>query len=265
MKKIYTFLAIALSISASKAQNIPVDFEPAGYGATWTWTCFENDVNPSLEIVANPSTSGLNPSATVAKFTALQAGNPWAGCETQHGSDIGTFDITSSNSIIRIMVYKTKISNVGIKLVTNTAASLGEILVPNTVINQWEQLTFDFSAHIGGMTYDQLVIFPDFVARPADDIIYFDNIFGEAAALGTEEQAQTNISIAPNPTENELTITSDLAFDQIEIFNMLGERVLEFNNTPNSFPIDLSSLENGLFIVKMRQGNYVSVQKVNKI
>jgi len=36
------------------AQNSPIDFETGGYGATWTWTVFENGDNPSLEIVTNP-------------------------------------------------------------------------------------------------------------------------------------------------------------------------------------------------------------------
>ena len=42
------------------AQNSPIDFETGGYGATWTWTVFENSGNPPLEIVTNPNTGGLN-------------------------------------------------------------------------------------------------------------------------------------------------------------------------------------------------------------
>lgn len=185
MKNIYLTLS-ALTFSAlCFGQNVPVDFETGGYGASWTWTVFEDFTNPPLEIVPNPDPSGINTSPTVAKFTALQAGQPWAGCETLHGSDIGTYAINANNYIITVMVYKTTISNVGIKLVTAGNASLGEILVPNTLVNQWEQLTFDFSAHIGGMTYDQLVFFPDFIARSADDIIYFDNIWGPTVCAPT--------------------------------------------------------------------------------
>ncbi|MBT6438636.1 MAG: hypothetical protein HOK72_02950, partial [Flavobacteriales bacterium] len=73
-------------------QNIPIDFEPGGFGDNWTWTVFENNSNPALEIVPNPSPSSINNSSTVAKFRALMAGMPFAGCETMHGSDIGTFN-----------------------------------------------------------------------------------------------------------------------------------------------------------------------------
>ena len=120
------------------AQNSPIDFETDGYGAAWTWTVFENDNNPSLEILTNPNIGGINSSATVAMFTALQAGQPWAGCESLHGSDIGSFSFDSTNCIIKIMVWKDVISDVGIKFADATSAAQPEIKVANTLINQWE-------------------------------------------------------------------------------------------------------------------------------
>ena len=90
MKTIYTLVLLFVTIFPF-AQNVPIDFELGGNGLNWTWTTFENDTNPALEIVANPDPSGINTSATVAKFTALQTGQPWAGCESMHGSDIGSF------------------------------------------------------------------------------------------------------------------------------------------------------------------------------
>jgi hypothetical protein len=158
-----------------------IDFETPGFGAAWTWNVFENGSNPPLAFVANPNASGINTSSTVAKFTALQAGNPWAGTETAHGQMGITWDLSASNAKIRIMVYKTKISDVGIKLANPAGGAQVEIKVANTKINQWEELVFDFSSRIGngldGSTnIDQIIIFPDFIARGADDVIYFDNI-----------------------------------------------------------------------------------------
>jgi gliding motility-associated-like protein len=166
---------LGLSVSA---QNAPIDFEPNGHGANWNWKVFENGYNPPLVVVQNPDTNGINTSPNVARFEALQQGQPFVGCESMHGTDIGTFTIDQDNYIIRIMVYKTAISDVGIKLVRWDNWSLGEIKVANTKTHEWEQLEFDFSAHIG-LTYDQIVIFPDFTARPADRTIYFDNVWGD--------------------------------------------------------------------------------------
>ena len=179
MKKQYLLLMFLAGIFTAISQNAPIDFEAGGNGADWTWTVFENDTNPPLEIVVNPDPSGINTSETVAKFTALQLGQPYAGVESMHGSDIGPFDLTASNALVNIMVYKTKISDVGIKYVTPPGGAQMELKVANTVVNQWELITIDFSDYIGlGETtgLDQIVIFPDFIARDADDVIYFDNI-----------------------------------------------------------------------------------------
>mgnify|MGYP000489344177 FL=1 len=160
--------------------NGPIDFETGGYGANWTWTVFENSENPpALEIVSNPNSSGINTSSTVAKFTALSSGAAYAGCESQHGSDIGSFKFDSNNSIVKIMVYKTVISDVGLKFVESDGEAQPEVKVANTKTNEWEELTFNLSGSIGkGKTgiIDQIVIFPDFKDRSSDHIIYFDNI-----------------------------------------------------------------------------------------
>ena len=126
-------ITLLLFIGLAWGQNSPIDFETGGYGATWTWTVFENSGNPPLEIVTNPNTGGINSSATVAKFTALQAGQPWAGCESLHGADIGSFSFESTNCIIKIMVWKDVISDVGIKFVDATSAAQPEIKVANTL------------------------------------------------------------------------------------------------------------------------------------
>ncbi|CAI8382235.1 MAG: Uncharacterised protein [Porticoccaceae bacterium UBA1117] len=186
MKNIYIALITLLIPSTFFCQITPIDFEPTGNGALFSWSCFENSSNPPLLISNNPDPTGINTSSTVAEFTALQSGQPWAGCETLHGSDIGSFSIDATNYNVKIMVWKTKISDVGIKLVTAAGWSTGEVKIPNTVIHQWEEITFDFSSHIqNGQTYDQLVVFPDFITRSADDIIYFDNILFEGDACSS--------------------------------------------------------------------------------
>ena len=221
------------------AQNSPIDFETGGYGATWTWTVFENDNNPSLEIVTNPNTGGLNSSATVAMFTALQAGQPWAGCESLHGADIGSFSFDSTNCIIKIMVWKDVISDVGIKFVDATSAAQPEIKVANTLINQWEELTFDFSSRIGvyPVVKDQIVIFPDFdlAGRTQDNICYFDNIsFSPSNSVGVDNRSETlpqGFALEqnfPNPFNPFTTLRYDLPEDalvNITIYDMMGRVV----------------------------------------
>ena len=77
------------------------------------------------------------------------------------------------------MVYKTTISPVGLKFATPAGGSTGEILVSNTLVNQWEELTFDFTAVINAPTstgIDQIIVFPDFTQRSDNNVCYIDNI-----------------------------------------------------------------------------------------
>jgi len=180
---VFVVVSSLLLMSNLIAQNNPINFEAGGFGANWTWTVFENNTNPPLEIIPNPDQSGINTSSTVAKFTALQSGNPWAGCESAHGTtDLGPFILDATNSTIKIMVWKSVISDVGIKLVSATGWSQGELKVSNTLVNQWEELTFNFAGYLNPPPaegqLDQIVVFPDFnlAGRTQDNVIYFDNI-----------------------------------------------------------------------------------------
>lgn len=148
-----------------------IDFEPAGVGAGWDWTVGENDDNPPLEFIANPVSGGINTSPTVAKFTARQTGNPWALVFTD---DDGEFTFDAGNATVTIMVYKATTSPVHIKFEGGTGTPI-ELIDSNTVVNQWQELTYDFSAAIGE-TFSRIVIIPDFYARPQENIVYMDNI-----------------------------------------------------------------------------------------
>jgi hypothetical protein len=193
----FTFILLVLFASVSFAQNAPVNFESDGYGADWTWTVFENDTNPALEIIANPDASGINTSDSVAKFTALQTGAAWAGVESAHGTtDLGPFVLNATNSTIKIMVWKSVISDVGIKLVANSGWAQVELKVANTLVDEWEELSFDFSDYPNPPEaegqYDQIVIFPDFNldGRGQTNIAYFDNItFNPSEGIADEPSA----------------------------------------------------------------------------
>ena len=279
-------IALLLFIGLAWGQNSPIDFETGGYGATWTWTVFENGSNPSLEIVTNPNTGGINSSATVAKFTALQTGQPWAGCESQHGSDIGTFSLDATNSTVKIMVYKTVISDVGLKFVIPSSGSLGEIKVSNTVTNEWEELTFDFSSHIGlpeAIGIDQIVVFPDFDlgGRTQDNIIYFDNISFYSNSVGVDNRSETfpqgfvleqNF---PNPFNPSTTLRYELPEDglvNVTIYDMMGRQVstlvsnhqtagyksIQWNAT-NDFGKPVSA---GVYLYQIQAGEFVQTKKM---
>ncbi|MDB4347318.1 T9SS type A sorting domain-containing protein [Bacteroidia bacterium] len=193
MKKITTLCSLVLLTGLSYAQNAPIDFESGGEGAApWTWEVSDNETNPALEFVANPNMVAPNTSAMVAKFTARALGNPWALC---FSDSIGSFTFDANNSTVKIMVWKTRMSDVAIKFeeVGNSSTAI-EMKVANTKTSEWEELTFDFSS-VNGNTYDRMAIIPDFLARTAENVLYFDNITFSSGVTLSEPMVA-----APNPT-----------------------------------------------------------------
>jgi hypothetical protein len=202
-------------VLSSPTHNI--NFEPSGVGATWNWVVAENGDNPPLEFIANPVSGGINTSATVAKFIARQSGNPWALFFTD---DNGTFTFNSNNSIVKIMVYKSVISPVHFKVEGGTGTPT-ELVGANTLVNQWEELTFDFSGVIG-QTYNRIVIIPDFTARTQNNTIYIDNI----------RVPQGQVVVVPEPTVPAPTPTVP-ANNVISVFSEAYNNIPNTNFTPN--------------------------------
>ncbi len=255
MKSIFTIL-LSLLTSALISQNIPINFELNGNGANWTWTTFENDLNPPLEIIDNPDTTGINKSLTVAKYTALQTGNPWAGFESMHGSDIGSFSFNSSNCTVKIMVWKSVISDVGLKFVSPSSAAQPEIKIPNTKINEWEEIIFDFSTLIGVFPeiIDQIVVFPDFDlnGRSQDNITYIDNIYGSANNSNSIlENDKNSITIYPNPSNGTLNFSNiPKNAKRLIICDITGKELISETINSNEFIIDNSK--------KLKPGTYIA-------
>ena len=190
------FLALSMILLA---QYTTIDFESAASGSGWNWVMGENGSNPPLAFPANPVSGGINTSATVAHFTATAGGQPWALC---FSDDMENFQFNATNTIVKIMVYKPRVSPVAIKFEGGSTPI--ELQVPNTLVNQWEELTFDFSGSIGN-SYGRIVIIPDFAPRSQDMQIYFDNIRIPQANIAPP--AVPTVA-APTPTHNASNVIS---------------------------------------------------------
>jgi choice-of-anchor B domain-containing protein len=75
----------------------------------------------------------------------------------------------------------------------------------------------------------------------------------KAPSLGVSESDQLGFSIYPNPSENNITIKStNDPITIVEIYNVLGQRVLNLNFSERlSENINISSLNSGLYLVKI--------------
>ena len=71
-----------------------------------------------------------------------------------------------------------------------------------------------------------------------------------------------NLAIYPNPACNEIRV-ENVAGAQISIFNIAGQEVMSIENADANATINVSNLTEGLYIVRMVNGNEVATSKVN--
>jgi hypothetical protein len=146
----------------------PIDYETVGNN--WTWNIFSQGTGGLDTVVANPSIGGLNTSANCLKIVVGANGDPWAGVWC---SDFPDMTISADNCIIKILVYKDVTSRFNLKLEPPNVDHFDS----NTVVNQWEELTFDYTSAIG-TTGTVLTLIPDQEAgsRTHASVNYIDYI-----------------------------------------------------------------------------------------
>jgi hypothetical protein len=259
--------------------NVTFDltFEPGTAGSdAFMWDVFENGpAAPPLEVVANPNPSGVNTSATVAKFTSMAGESEWAGCANQHGT-IWEWELDGTSTTLTIDVYKSVISDVMVKIVNTTNGTIYAVLQPNTVINQWETLTYDISglgSHGENHNVDTIVVHSDIVLpRATDNISYFDNISWEGlktkeaqTVLGVSDFETTKFTVYPNPTKNVWNINSNgQVLNSISVFDVSGKQVKSLKPNSNETVIDASNLNTGLYFVRLESNSGIETIKLIK-
>ncbi len=172
MKRLLLFSLLFITVSVF-AQAPYIDYETVGND--WVFTIFSQGTGGMYDVVPNPSKGGINTSDSVAMLTIGIDGDPWGGVWSE---DITQFTLDATNSTITVMVYKDTISDFNLKLEAPGGGGWAhDNNVPNTLINQWEQLVFDYTADIG-QTVGRLTVIPDFQlpTRYHASVNYWDNI-----------------------------------------------------------------------------------------
>lgn len=67
--------------------------------------------------------------------------------------------------------------------------------------------------------------------------------------LGINDFQSSFISLYPNPARDFIAIDSSESISEIKVYNMLGELILEFNDTQKTNSLDLTSLTPGLYFI----------------
>ena len=85
-------------------------------------------------------------------------------------------------------------------------------------------------------------------------------VFDNNATLSNTSFEKSVFTIFPNPAKNQITINSINTIGKVALYNVLGKKVLEENNTNR---LNISSLKSGIYLVKIIDAkNNVSTQKL---
>ena len=70
-----------------------------------------------------------------------------------------------------------------------------------------------------------------------------------------------NIKVYPNPVNNMLFISGNAVFYKIEVYTLLGQRIMNINNVNQ---IDMSPYENGVYTLKISTENTAVIKRIIK-
>lgn len=76
------------------------------------------------------------------------------------------------------------------------------------------------------------------------------------------KESNNTLNVYPNPACNEITI-DNAAGAQVSIYNVAGQEVMSIENANASATINVANLTEGLYIVRVVNGNEVATSKVN--
>jgi len=128
-----------------------------------------------VQIVENPSISGTNTTGHVMQFTKTEGSEVWGGMGV--AVDVINFSSAGMNQI-QIQSYSPEAGKVvKVKLETaegNVDGLTYEFDMTTTVANDWETLTYDFSA-APDLDYISFIVFYDF-GNTAEGVYHFDEI-----------------------------------------------------------------------------------------
>jgi hypothetical protein len=84
------------------------------------------------------------------------------------------------------------------------------------------------------------------------------------AALGIQNQNLEYLKLFPNPVSDFLNLSNDTEISEINVFNLLGQKVISFNPNALTAAVDMSNLSPSAYIVEVVSAGNKGIYKVIK-
>jgi hypothetical protein len=206
-----------------------------------------------FEFIDNPNPSGINTSTKVGKFVRAGDAAVFAGMYADLEAPLDW----KGNKTVKAKVHMDHIGNFTVKLegdAINNAFS--ELPVPNTKINSWEELTYNFAAVPDNSEFKRLTVFFDLniPVTGADVTSYFDDIVVGNGACGISGVFQPlpleAMTVSPNPVSDILRVENFDDVVRLEIVNTLGQRSATLNTGGDLWTeVSVSQFPAGVYMI----------------
>jgi hypothetical protein len=122
--------------------------------------------------------------------------------------------------------------------------------------------------NVYGNSTDSLIqmFFPDGADTVVSHVIFeiAEVTYDSGCYAGLDDLNEFDVRVYPNPTSGVVTIDGLKTNAQIVVCNSLGQEVLESNLKSRKTNLDLSSLPDGLYIIRTETENGITAKKVQK-
>ena len=235
--------ANVISMFSNAYTNVPVD--------TWQ-TSWSSGVLTNIQIQGNDT----------KKYTNLD----FVGVETV------TSQINATNMLFlhvdawtpNMTTFRVKLVDFGANAVFGGGDDVNHELIFTPTLSTWNSYHIPLSNFTGLVTKGHIaqLIFSGLPVGAGT--LFVDNVYFTTAALSNQSFDMAKISMYPNPTSNMLTITSANKMDAITVYSVVGQEVMNVNVNADNTVLNVSGLQDGIYLVKVISEGKVSTSKFIK-
>lgn len=85
-----------------------------------------------------------------------------------------------------------------------------------------------------------------------------------ATLAGIGDQEEASVNMYPNPATDQVTLESNSRIKQVSIFDLTGKKILSSPADDSKVVVNVNSLENGIYLVRLETEYGTRVEKLNK-
>ncbi len=272
MKKITLVLSIALLATATYGQQTvwSDDFNDEDI-SDWTLTDSDGDGNDWGDIFQIGDGAGgfVTPVSLISRSWSGSPLTPdnWAVTPAIDLSGAaGTINVTYVTQVAAQSWDQEKYSiHVGtsndISVLINSATSLTEILGDAGDTGTPVSHSLDISSLAGSGTV--YIAFRHWDCTD-QDFLSVDDLTVTASTLSVDEFASNNFKHFYNADSKTLSLESSVALSNVEVFNILGQKIVDRALSQTNETIDFSSFEDGIYLVRTKLNEQINTFRVLK-